>query len=140
MKLLFLSNVDYSDRDSSQNVVLVDWSPLATGGIGDYPKIAAKTGNVGLMITEVLIRWKKMGAIKDWNMVHVIGFSLGAHIAGVVGDQIWRQTGTTIGRITGLDPAGPNFDTLTGELPFNTDRILDKSDAQFVDVLIQEIL
>ncbi len=134
-----MPNVDYSDRDSRQNVVLVDWIPLATGGLTDYGKIAARTRNVGRRITEVLLRWKKMGVIKDWNMVHIIGFSLGAHIAGVVGDQIRRRTGEMIARLSGIDPAGPNFDTLTGELPFNTDGILDKSDAQFVDVILQEL-
>lgn len=88
----------------------------------------------------MLVRWKEGGAIKDWNMVHILGFSLGAHVAGIAGDQVWRRTGAVVGRITGLDPAGPKFDTPNGEVPFNTDGILDKSDAQFVDVLIHEIL
>ncbi|GAB0192002.1 pancreatic lipase-related protein 2 [Grus japonensis] len=56
--------------------------------------------------------------------VHIIGHSLGAHVAGEAGR---RQPG--IGRITGLDPAQPYFQgTPVGVR-------LDKSDAEFVDVI-----
>lgn len=59
----------------------------------------------------------------------MIGFSLGAHVAGIAGQEILKLTsGRKIGRITGLDPAGPEFD---GKDNY---RVLDKSDARFVDV------
>lgn len=38
-----------------------------------------------------------------------------------------------IGRITGLDPAGPLFETATGLI--DPDFRLDSTDAQFVDVI-----
>nr|XP_040036242.1 lipase member H isoform X1 [Gasterosteus aculeatus aculeatus]XP_040036243.1 lipase member H isoform X1 [Gasterosteus aculeatus aculeatus]XP_040036244.1 lipase member H isoform X1 [Gasterosteus aculeatus aculeatus] len=57
--------------------------------------------------------------------VHMIGVSLGAHLSGFVGANM----NGSIGRITALDPAGPQF---TGSSPENR---LDPSDAQFVDVL-----
>lgn len=48
----------------------------------------------------------------------------GAHIAGYAGARTQN-----LGRITGLDPAGPYFE--------NTDTVvrLDKTDAKFVDVI-----
>ncbi|KAM4897173.1 inactive pancreatic lipase-related protein 1-like [Sylvia borin] len=56
--------------------------------------------------------------------VHIIGHSLGAHAAGEAGR---RRPG--IGRITGLDPAQPYFQGTPTEVR------LDKSDADFVDVI-----
>ncbi|XP_059708009.1 inactive pancreatic lipase-related protein 1-like [Haemorhous mexicanus] len=56
--------------------------------------------------------------------VHIIGHSLGAHVAGEAGR---RRPG--IGRITGLDPAQPYFQGTPTEVR------LDKSDAEFVDVI-----
>ncbi|TNN41128.1 Lipase member H [Liparis tanakae] len=59
----------------------------------------------------------------------MIGVSLGAHMSGFVGANL----NGSLGRITALDPAGPQF---TGTPP--EDR-LDPTDAQFVDVLHTDI-
>lgn len=64
--------------------------------------------------------------IKDF---HIIGFSLGAHIAGYVGENIQAVTGQKIGRITGLDPAEPLFESTPAFVR------LDPTDAEFVDVI-----
>ena len=60
----------------------------------------------------------------DYDRIHVLGSSLGAQAAGYVG----FFTGGAISRITGLDPSGPLFYSVTNE-----DR-LDKTDARFVDI------
>ncbi|XP_073831665.1 vitellogenin-3-like [Musca autumnalis] len=44
------------------------------------------------------------------KQIHLIGHSLGAHIAGLAGSYYQNLTGQTIERITGLDPARPCFD------------------------------
>jgi hypothetical protein len=69
---------------------------------------------------------------------HIIGHSLGAHLAGFVGDFISTNTSRVrrqIGRISGLDPASPHFSPL--EYPRNAR--LDDGDAVFVDVIHTDV-
>lgn len=55
--------------------------------------------------------------------IHLIGHSLGAHISGFVG----KDFEGSIGRIVGLDPAGPDFNTKERVMK------LDRRDAQLVE-------
>lgn len=56
--------------------------------------------------------------------VHFIGFSLGAHVSGFAGSEL-----PGLKRITGLDPAGPLFESQ------HIKARLDSGDANFVDVI-----
>lgn len=60
--------------------------------------------------------------------LHVIGYSVGAHIAGLLANYIPVEDGK-LGRITGLDP------TIFFYTGANHSRGLDPSDANFVDVI-----
>jgi len=55
----------------------------------------------------------------------LVGWSWGAQIAGFAGHKL----GGKIGRITGIDPAGPTFKYVDEEFR------LDKNDAKFVDII-----
>ncbi|CAJ0959494.1 unnamed protein product [Ranitomeya imitator] len=57
--------------------------------------------------------------------VHIIGHSLGAHIAGFAG----QTENSHVQRITGLDPAGPFFEGAKNDMK------LDSSDAERVDAI-----
>lgn len=61
------------------------------------------------------------------SSIHIIGFSLGAHVAGLAGKLVRTKLNTTLGRITALDPARPCF--------ARTEYRLGKRDAQFVHVI-----
>ncbi|KAJ8026247.1 Pancreatic triacylglycerol lipase [Holothuria leucospilota] len=63
----------------------------------------------------------------SFTSMHLIGHSLGAHVAGFAGEHVSGQ----YGRITGLDPAGPGFETYTD----SPGCLLDRSDAIFVDII-----
>lgn len=74
------------------NVVAVDWGE---GAHALYDKSAANTRVVAAVVTLFLRRLFEDGFIGP-ESVHLIGYSLGAHIAGYVGQSV-----PGIGRITG---------------------------------------
>ncbi|TNM89502.1 hypothetical protein fugu_003736 [Takifugu bimaculatus] len=108
-------------RETEANVVIVDWLPMAQQL---YPDAVNYTHAVGLDIAAML-NWLQDEQQLALQNVHLIGYSLGAHVAGYAGTHVRG----TIGRITGLDPAGPLFEDVEKE------RRLSPDDADFVDVL-----
>ncbi|XP_055308491.1 lipase member H-like [Sitodiplosis mosellana] len=106
------------------NVIGVDWSDLAKNNFYFTP--ARQTRDVGSYIAEMI---DFMCTVKgaDINTFHLIGHSLGAHTVGYAG--MYTKTGK-IPRITGLDPAKPMFEDTS-----DNDSSLDKSDAEFVDII-----
>ncbi|KAJ8736506.1 hypothetical protein PYW08_007162 [Mythimna loreyi] len=83
------------------NVIVVDWRALANS---NYITAANGVPGVGQFLGNFLV-WLIGTAGGNWNNVHLIGFSLGAHVVGNAG----RQAGGRPSRVTGLDPAGPNW-------------------------------
>lgn len=110
--------------NSDFNVVIVDW----TGGFGflgiDYPQAVANTRVVGAQVADLINTIVHMSSKQKPHHFHIIGHSLGAHIAGYAGERVGG-----LGRISGLDPASPYFK--------NYGRLvrLDDTDALFVDVI-----
>ncbi|KAL1116690.1 hypothetical protein AAG570_005162, partial [Ranatra chinensis] len=113
MKLELLKHSDW-------NVIVVDW---AGGSLPLYTQATANTRLVGLELA-YFINYLKDNYKLDPGQVHIIGHSLGAHTAGYAGERI-----PGLGRITGLDPAEPYFQSM----PIHVR--LDPSDANLVDVI-----
>ncbi|KAL3042804.1 hypothetical protein OYC64_020680 [Pagothenia borchgrevinki] len=107
------------------NVIVVDWNFGAANV--NYFKAVENTYKTADNLTAFIKIMQKNGA--SLNSIYLIGVSLGAHIAGFIGANL----NGSIGRITGLDAAGPQF---TGNPP---EKRLDPTDAQFVDVLHTDI-
>ena len=60
---------------------------------------------------------------------HIIGHSLGSHIAGYAGERLIERGVGKLGRISGLDPAEPLFQNMPEFVR------LDPGDAEFVDAI-----
>ncbi|KAM3875874.1 lipoprotein lipase [Diretmus argenteus] len=109
------------ERERTANVIVVDWLSSAQN---HYVVAAQNTKAVGREIAR-FIDWIEETTNIPLENLHLIGYSLGAHVAGFAGSHATNK----VGRITGLDPAGPDFE---GE---HAHRRLSPDDAHFVDVL-----
>ncbi|KPM09717.1 lipase-like protein 3 [Sarcoptes scabiei] len=115
------------------NIINVDWEngsklPNYVQAAGlivrSYSKFyEPNTRLVGKQIARLIRNINRFYHISPSNY-HLIGFSLGAHVAGFTGQEI-----RNISRITGLDPASPLFEG------YSADVRLDPTDALFVDVI-----
>lgn len=102
-------------------ILCVDWENGAS--LPNYVRAAANTRLVGKQLSMVLKGLKENKNL-DLTRTHIIGFSLGAHVAGFAGSDLLG-----LHRITGLDPAGPLFESQ------HPKARLDSTDAEFVDVI-----
>ncbi|XP_076546775.1 endothelial lipase isoform X2 [Osmia lignaria lignaria] len=107
------------------NVIVVGWGILAAD---IYPLAANNTRRVGEFLGDFL-EFLNHESNLEYKDVHISGHSLGSHVAGFAGAYLDGR----IGRITGLDPASPLFETISGIV--DPEFRLDPTDAQFVDVI-----
>ncbi|XP_046641911.1 pancreatic lipase-related protein 2-like isoform X2 [Daphnia pulicaria] len=106
--------------NNDANVIIVHWGG---GANTNYDHAHANIRLVGLEVAFLVNTMIVELGVKASD-VHLIGHSLGAHTAGYAGEKIFQ-----LGRITGLDPAGPYF---RGMPSF---ACLDPSDALFVEAV-----
>ena len=113
---------------SDCNVITVDWSSLAA--FPKYALAALSTEPVGLYLAQFIHFLLTVSGTPP-SSVHIVGYSLGSHVAGAAGNHLFRLSSGEIrlARITGLEPASGGF-----ERPEKL-RPLCRDDAQFVDVI-----
>lgn len=134
------------EKDPNANIILVDWEDGARPQAGipllpdrptfpllnTYDQAASNTRDVGYQLAQYL---KERNI--DPNKTELIGHSLGAHVSGFAGAKYKELTGNELNRITGLDPAGPNFETReTGN--FRTVLMPGPSPGSFTTVEVPE--
>jgi pimeloyl-ACP methyl ester carboxylesterase len=94
----------FLDRED-MNVVIVDWGGGAE--VLNYAKAASNTRTTGAYTARVyqnLLAQPGSSTARMW----CVGHSLGSHVCGHTGMAL--PTNSKLGRVTGLDPAGPLFE------------------------------
>jgi hypothetical protein len=133
--------------DKNSNVLCVHWSSSSSLSLSNknendllqilgYHEEVKKLDEKAQRLASILTEMSRMNLI-DSNKengvlgVHCIGHSLGAHMCGIVGKLLKKNTGMKPSRITGLDPAGPCFND--EKTPRRVK--LAHTDADYVDVV-----
>ncbi|XP_061724916.1 phospholipase A1 2-like [Cydia pomonella] len=91
-------------RSKDVAVIAVDWSDTANDY--NYPFVAKSIRKVGAHVGQFLNVFCELYNISG-DRLHLIGHSLGAHLMGIAASK----TNVRVGRVTGLDPARPLFDS-----------------------------
>ncbi|XP_075979737.1 pancreatic triacylglycerol lipase-like [Anticarsia gemmatalis] len=104
---------------SDTNVIVLDWRRLA---LSDYVTAANGVPAVGRGLGQFLAFVNQVTGAPFTNM-HIVGFSLGAHLVGNAGRELRGRAA----RVTGLDPAGPLWNV-------NRNR-LQPTDAVYVEAI-----
>lgn len=112
-------------KKGDYNIIGVDWREPASAL---YPLSVKYVNDVAVFVGELLLDLHETLDVPLEN-VHLIGHSLGAHISGLAGQYVEDRKKIKIGRITGMDPAGPLF------LLATEDKRLSSGDAMFVDII-----
>lgn len=107
------------------NLFIVNWNYAARGIL--YPRAVANIPIVATYVTRFINEKLLAEARMDPRRIQLIGHSLGAHLAGFIG----KNTDSKLGRIYGLDPAGPCFGALSGPL-YPSSKRLAPTDAEEV--------
>nr|XP_037277339.1 pancreatic lipase-related protein 2-like [Rhipicephalus microplus] len=105
-------------------VIVVDWAKGSR--VYNYSLAARGTRTLARLAATMVKTLVDAGVLVP-SRIHYIGHSLGAQAGGFFGEDVLSLTGSKVGRITGLDPAGPLFEYFG--------VYLRKEHAEFVDII-----
>lgn len=111
-------------ENDDANVVIYDWRGGAKEGYMESRKNTWTAGQEVFLFLHSLMKTRGLKA----RMIHLVGHSLGCHVAGIAGKRMFGTTGKKIGRISALDPASPSYRDSPDEVR------LSRDDALLVDV------
>ncbi|XP_017768412.1 PREDICTED: lipase member H-A, partial [Nicrophorus vespilloides] len=112
-------------KKGAHRVVFVDWS---VAGTKKYSVSAANSKPIGEYLGDFIV-----DSGVSLGLVHLVGHSLGSHVASFAGKMVLKRTGKKVGRITALDPALPKFEGAPAECGLHVE------DAEFVDVVHTDV-
>lgn len=101
----------YFQNNLARNIIAVDWGKLAANNASEVPSYIYGANNVNIVadrVGKLVVLIQQLRNI-PFSSFHLVGWSLGAHVAGAAGYTVQTSTGQNVSRVTGLDPAGPGF-------------------------------
>ncbi|CAD0199927.1 unnamed protein product [Chrysodeixis includens] len=116
------------------NVIVVDWSEYASLGYATASSVVPQVAEHLVSFVEALIAATVPPTEQPLNPaitrdnIHIVGFDLGAHVAGHTGRGLTTGPTVQVARITGLDPSGKGWTAP------NSGR-LTVTDARYVEVI-----
>jgi len=132
LNLIMQAHTKRGDFDD-YNFIGLDWRDLAAHQLpGDgYDTPANNVYYAGVRAAEMLLAMIGSGSDNGLEKFHVIGHSLGCHVAGNMGRTLTAKLGgRKLTHITALEPAGPKFvDDSDSKIA------LRKTDATYIDAV-----
>lgn len=113
---------------NSYNVIVVDWD---AGSMGPYLVARDSTPAVGRVLAQFIDFMVRSGKL-DMRQVYIVGYGMGAHIAGIAGKSV------TTGRIPVIFALDPIYLRLRDTPTFS--NLLTHSDADYVEVIHTSVL
>lgn len=110
------------------NIIIADYSNLIEDP-EDHSTATSLVPQIAEAIADLLVLLQDSFNM-DLQQLHMVGFGLGGHISGLVGQNVHERLGEKVARITALDPAGILFNETT---PAN--QRLSSDDGKFVEVV-----
>lgn len=92
-------------KRSNANVIVIDWSG---GSDPPYTQAVANIRLVGVMTAHLIKMMSEQVVGLQTEKIHIIGHSLGAHLASYVGTTLRRSFNLRLGRITGTRIGNPS--------------------------------
>lgn len=109
------------------NVWMIDYTDVSNGPFQCYLTAVYNLPTVGKCAALFVSKVMELSKVGDQDdLMHVIGFSLGGQLAGMIAEHLKPMQ---LPRITGLDPALPLFYSA------HLSKVLSRNDAKFVDVI-----
>ncbi|KAG4070813.1 hypothetical protein HA402_011039 [Bradysia odoriphaga] len=115
---------DWKQLSQKMNLIGIDWTK---GSSGRYNTALERTPTVGSAVGQFITNSIESSLITDPDSIHVVGHSLGAHVAGFAGKYMAANRSITLQHISALDPVGVFIES------YECRRRLCRTDATFVE-------
>ncbi|ODN04554.1 Inactive pancreatic lipase-related protein 1 [Orchesella cincta] len=133
-QMIYAFDQRYGHGSENHNIIEVRWPEIWKKKLS-IVSVVARLLPTADRLAKLFTKWHKKDQIV-LDTLHIIGFSVGAHLAGIFAQNVKKRTsGEAVCRITGLDPIGWGFDMQDEGHQIDHNLSLTPDDAKLVDVI-----